>query len=250
MLDKDFDAIFKSSSEDFEVAPATDSWNKISDKIDAKPVKKKNPFLWMAAASIIIVLGVGISLFTKPTATIKLHPDEDNEMMSNLAQEQKDTESVTPMEETVVNKKSYKKSERAVMISNLSDKKAPEETVIDTFTELKNEPIDSELELVKTLKPIRTKLATERLIEQEEIAKIKKTAPVTLAQMSDDTNATLIDDTRVKIPKIPSVGDLVNFVIAKVDKREEKLIKMSRTEESNNEITGINLGLFKFRKLD
>jgi hypothetical protein len=38
--------------------------------------------------------------------------------------------------------------------------------------------------------------------------------------------------------------------VAKVDKREEKIIKMSKTQESDNEITGINLGLFKFRKQD
>jgi hypothetical protein len=44
------------------------------------------------------------------------------------------------------------------------------------------------------------------------------------------------------------VGDLVNFVIAKVDKREEKIIKVSKTDEGDNEITGINLGLFKFSK--
>lgn len=250
MLDKDFDAVFKSSFEDFEVAPAIDSWNKISDKINAKPGKKKTSFLWMAAASIVIVLGVGIGLFTKPIATIKLHPNGDNEILANLSQVQKDTDVIIPMENTILDKKSFKRGKTTSITNTLVDKKTQEENIIETFTALENEPVDTEIESVKALKPIRTKLATERLMEQEEIAKIKKTAPLTLAQMSDETNSTLTDDARVKIPRIPSVGELVNFVIAKVDKREEKLIKISKTEESDNEITGINLGLFKFRKID
>jgi hypothetical protein len=50
--------------------------------------------------------------------------------------------------------------------------------------------------------------------------------------------------------KFSSVGDLVNLVVAQVDKRENKIIKISKTEESENEITGINLGLFKFSKAE
>jgi hypothetical protein len=37
-------------------------------------------------------------------------------------------------------------------------------------------------------------------------------------------------------------------VVAKVDKREEKIIKVSKTSESDIEITGINLGLIKYLK--
>ena len=83
MLDKDFDQIFKSSFEDFEVQPAANSWDKITDKLDKKPKKKSFGVFWMAAASVVVVLGIGIGLFTKPTEVIKVIP------MKSLAKLQK-----------------------------------------------------------------------------------------------------------------------------------------------------------------
>jgi hypothetical protein len=46
--------------------------------------------------------------------------------------------------------------------------------------------------------------------------------------------------------KIRSIGSLVNFVIAKVDKREDKLIEFKDSDEGS-EVSGINLGLVKIK---
>jgi hypothetical protein len=46
--------------------------------------------------------------------------------------------------------------------------------------------------------------------------------------------------------KIRSLGDLVNRVVAKVDPREEKIIQFTDNDEGT-EVSGINLGLIKFK---
>lgn len=251
MLDKDFDELFKSSFEDFEVTPATDSWTKISKKINSNPIRKKFPLFWMAAASIVIVLGIGVSLYTKSTEVIKLHPDGEKEMMANLTQEEEAVVGTVPVVSETIAKplqkpvKSISKNSKTVTESKLAKKTAIE------IQKPVDEPVETDLELVKNVKPLRAKLATERLLEQEEINKLKASATTDLANNNQNlAEIESITEFPTRRARISSMGDLVNFVVAKVDKREEKIIKMSKTEESDNEITGINLGLFKFRKQD
>jgi hypothetical protein len=251
MLDKDFDAVFKSSFEGYEVTPANDSWTKISKKINGKTKQKKFPVFWMVAASIVIVLGIGIGLYTKPTEVIKLHPGGEKEMMANLTQEEKAVIGTVPVVNETIAKslqkpvKNIAKNSKTVTESKLAKKTAIE------IQKPVDEPVETDLELVKNVKPLRAKLATERLLEQEEINKLKASATTDLANNNQNlAEIESITEFPTRRARISSMGDLVNFVVAKVDKREEKIIKMSKTEESDNEITGINLGLFKFRKQD
>lgn len=250
MLDKDFDAFFKSSFEDFEVAPATDSWSKISEKINTKPRKQKFPLFWTAAASILIVLGVGIGLLNKPSEVIKLRPDGETEMMENLAQEQK------PIISTVDEQPVKKNIEKQISKIRATEKLAVTDNIASDINtneiEVADERVTSELKTVKNIKQVRSKLITERLLEEQDIAPLKKEVAVTLLENEGTFIASVASNKNNPGRKltISSVGDLVNFVVAKVDKRDEKIIKMTKTEESDNEITGINLGLFKFRKLD
>ncbi|WCT11338.1 hypothetical protein [Mucilaginibacter jinjuensis] len=47
---------------------------------------------------------------------------------------------------------------------------------------------------------------------------------------------------------IRSFGDLINVVVAKVDKRQDKVIHFSDTDDDESNITGINLGFVKVKK--
>lgn len=249
MLDKDFDALFKSSFEDYEVAPAAESWTKISDKINVKPKQKKFRIFWMAAASIIIVMGIGIGLYTKPTAVIKLHPDGETEMMANLAQEQKPNSTAHEVQ-NIVRQSTKKQKVKFTKVDKVKDETVAQNIVVEESTTV-DEPIVTELTAVRTIKTVRPKLVTEQLLAQEEIGKFKKRIPVMLAKEDPViANTATFRTSPTKRLRILSVGDLVNFVVAKVDKRDEKIIKMAKTDESDNEITGINLGLIKFSKRD
>ena len=80
MLDNDIDQLFKSSLEDFEVSPAANSWDKITDGLDQKPKTKKYPIFWMAAASVLLVATLGITLFNQETDVIKLHGNQTKDL--------------------------------------------------------------------------------------------------------------------------------------------------------------------------
>ena len=80
--DKEFDGFFKSSFEDFEVVPSKNGWENITQKLDKKAAKKKFPIYWSAAASVVIVLSLGIALYQQPSKVIKLRPDQDKSIAS------------------------------------------------------------------------------------------------------------------------------------------------------------------------
>ena len=252
MLDKDFDAFFKSSLKDYEITPTAASWTKVSDEIAAKSARKKYPLFWMAAASTIIVLGFGIGLYNKPTDVVKLQPNGKKEITENLALEQKSSVSSNLFTDEPADNNSKKPVVKSQVVNRSKARNMTTGEIAVQESISVEEPVTVELATVKNTKSLRPKLATEQLLAQEEIMNMRKTEAVILEENQDTfiANALVGKTTLGKRVKIASVGDLVNFVVAKVDKRDDKIIKMSKTEESDNEITGINLGLFKFNKLD
>ena len=46
---------------------------------------------------------------------------------------------------------------------------------------------------------------------------------------------------------IRNMGDLVNYVVDKLDKREEKLLQF-KTEDDNSSLVALNIGMFKFNQ--
>jgi hypothetical protein len=258
MLDKDFDQIFKSSFEDFEVQPAANSWDKITDKLDKKPKKNSFGIFWMAAASVVVVLGIGIGLFSKSTEVIKIKGNS-NEILSQTSKEKNN---YTEVIKDVENRKSkpvvYAKNKNVLAnnqatISTNKNNFEPDATISNTNNVSIIKDTENEPSQIVATKPIRTKTVTERILEDEaskniEASKVK--TQTLLAQNAIDKNLIENSNQTNRKLKIRSIGDLVNFVVAKVDKREEKIIKVSKTDESDNEITGINLGLIRFRKLD
>ncbi len=56
------------------------------------------------------------------------------------------------------------------------------------------------------------------------------------------------DNTPVKKHRVRTFGDMLNVVIAAVDKRKDKVIEFSNTDGDESSITGINLGIIKIKK--
>ncbi len=257
MLDKDFDQIFKSSFEDFEVQPAANSWDKITAGLDKKPKSKNFGIFWMAAASVVVVLGIGIGLYTKPTEVIKLRGNTEEVLSQGAKEKINEVENVNA--ENTKSKTNDDTKNNSLLADNQSTKKINKNnfethaTINNTSTVLLTKDTETEPSQIVATKAIRTKTVTERILEDEasknlDASKVK--TQTLLAQNTIDENLVENGYQTNRKQKIKSVGDLVNFVVAKVDKREEKIIKVSKTDESDNEITGINLGLFKFRKID
>ena len=257
--DKKFDEFFKSSFEDFEVEPSTNTWGKIAQELKQKP-KNKFPIFWTAAASVIIVLGIGLGLYTKPVEIIKLKPqfdevtakvEDNNEQELKIKDEQGVKNKEQSVEEPVLLAATFKKQpieqENKVAEKNISN----DATITTRAYVLDLNNLEEDLARVKPVKRINS-VAQQMIDEEAKQTKLNGSMNATLALAQNTSDENLNDDGASigRKVKIKSVGDLVNFVVAKVDKREEKIIKVSKTDEGDNEITGINLGLFKFRKAE
>ena len=266
MLDKEFDKAFKSSFEDFEVEPTAKSWENISAQLNQKPKGKKLPIFWLtAAASVVIVLSIGISIYVNPTDDIiKLRAQETPKDVvikegSNLQAANKNNGNIG--NDKVV-KTDLHKSDKLINSSVKTNKneaeiaknKSLEKNIIPdaTITPNANVLVVKKVEeVIAATKPVRKPTVTEKIIAEENAKGTNLNNNQTaFAQNINDENLSNEGAQSDRKVKIKTVGDLVNFVVSKVDKREEKIIKVSKTEESDNEITGINLGLFKFRKAE
>jgi hypothetical protein len=261
MLDNDIDQLFKSSLEDFEVSPAANSWDKITDGLDQKPKTKKYPIFWMAAASVMLVATLGITLFNQETDVIRLRGNQTKDLaaLEQPVKKQVEDNSVRKNNDldvdqntAIVSVNKYSSTKSADAVKEIEKNLQPDATNSSPVNVFNTNEQKEEITLA-AVKPVREKTVTERILEIESLnnqtSKINKENSL-IAQNITDENLEGDGNLPDRKLKIKSIGDLVNFVVAKVDKREEKIIKMGKTSESDNEITGINLGLIKYSKTE
>lgn len=246
MLDNDIDNLFKSSFEDYEVTPSKESWNKVKASLNDKPVKNNRP-LWLAAASIIVIFGLAIKFFGTNNKVIKLHGSSEN------------------TDEEIV---AYSEVEKPVSVKNLPKKMTLEEVKLanekhflslvsnsaplkGTNKKKRKSIIENDLAIDKNKSDndILSRSLSNQILAENNLVDVIQSNESVIAQRND-LESTLDKENHLSTEKskIKSVGDLFNFVIAKVDNREQKLLHFSKTEESDMELTQINLGLFKYKK--
>ena len=76
MQDKEFDNVFSTKLNDFEVEPSKALWQGINDGLGNNNRKKVLPFLGIAA-SIIVLIAAGVVFFTQKTTVVKSHVVKD-----------------------------------------------------------------------------------------------------------------------------------------------------------------------------
>ena len=232
MQDKDFDQLFKDRFEEAEIQPSSNLWSNIEQELTPKK-KKVFPIYWAAAAVVVIATTIG--LLSQKTEPLKLQ--------GNAAEATAKAEnvSVTPsklntaIEEPVVETKStplilapkvklenlVRKNSQLALQPN-QEVKRQEVKVIDVAPEQKEE-----------IKPLAT-------LEKEIM--IAKIDPPVIAEQSNQ-----IAETEVRERKgIRNVGDVINFVVDKLDKREKKIIQFKTDDDDNSSLIAVNIGILKF----
>ena len=244
MQDKDFDQLFKERFEAFEAEPSDNLWQKITKELDA-PVQKKKRTLtpyWMAAASVVLLTSAVLWL-NKPEDVIKLQGKSQGQVMVNQtkvtgtdAQDVKSQGSDEPAREVLTSAQPEK-------ARYLASHKAPKIKV----TPLNKTAVP---EKVRTQLPAEDEvlLATQQVtidVKKQEKVPANEGNEVVMAQIDESE----IEDHReaeTTNPRIKSIGGLVNFVIAQVDKRDDKIIEFRDGEEGST-VSGINIGPLKFK---
>ncbi|WP_207422736.1 hypothetical protein [Desertivirga brevis] len=241
MSDKEFDKQFRDKFEDFEFEPSAFVWADIENELTASR-KRTFPWFSVAAASMAAVIAAGI-WFAPHKQPMKLYSKLKTEH-KDTALRQQPTNSVTPAFADLETK------EVPALAESISS--APEKL---TRIEVKRGKAPN----IRVVEPAVNEQGSPDLsnasdAHQEEVVSITaasvptevfsaKTEPPTVLAFHTLPEDTTSERSRYKIR---SVGDLVNFVVSKVDKRKNKIIEFSKDDEGE-EISGLNLGVLQYR---
>ncbi|MDO3641916.1 hypothetical protein [Mucilaginibacter sp. L3T2-6] len=251
MQDKEFDSLFRSKLENFKAEPTSQVWLGITERLDGKQ-RYRTLLPWLSiAASITILAAAGILFIPqkKPAgvkhpaknAIVKTRPPvmkpepviRQAESKTSGAREAPPVNQLVHVKAKPVNQ-AIKVHEAAAVIENAG--KHNEQSVL-AVVEQKPEPISPVLPSDAT--PIITRpLITDSQASTQSIT--AATVPAAGKQEADQPKPKR---------KVHGIGGFLNTVIAAVDKRKDKIIEFSNSDddESSN-ISAVNLGILKFKR--
>jgi hypothetical protein len=252
MQDKEFDHLLNSKLDNFEIEPSPVVWGNIASELHGKKAKRSIVPYLSIAASIIILISVGLLFFrkaennavkpTKPSKTIvKLSKPAVDSLVDNNVDAV--PEKATTLTNDVKQAKKYIvfKASRVVV-----DKEPSQKSIKD------NGPA---LVYLKPIDPGPMPAVTEPIQIPVMVVPDKETSMAVITDdkqqietITPETTSTEIMETPVKKRAIHSLGGLIGALVAKVDKREDKLIEFTERDENGSTITGLNLGFVRIKK--
>jgi len=242
--DKDFDQLFKDTFADAEVTPSRDLWSNIESEIAPKK-KRIIPVYWLSAAAILLVATIGILIYQQQNTTHQGKQLANNviektkpEVKEPIAQDTAVTtvesiEPVLPVRPKAVNAIAKTKVKKEIKSTGLKET----HSMITAPEMQKQEAVIAKIEEPK--KDLKTKIEEAILQPKEETV----TAAVATPVKTDEP----VNDNEQSNKGIRNVGDVVNLIVNKMDKRKDKLIQF-RTDDDDSSLSSINIGPFKFGK--
>lgn len=253
--DKELDDLFSSKLHDFEVEPAANLWQNISAELDRKPKRKSIVPGLRIAAGVVVILSIGL-LFLRKTEPVKTNLAKktakvvlqkiDPTLTQIKSLDDKNSMLLLSAKNKVVKEASPKKGKSKVIftkpeiVPKLENELVSMQTLVQNKSEVepvisKNHTVESRGALVPDVS-VSLKLQPEIDIPQKAIVKP--------SMFSSENNTA-----KVKRKRIRNIGDVVNLVMSKVDKRQDKLIQFSDTDDGDeSNVTGINLGFINLKK--
>jgi hypothetical protein len=260
MQDKELDRLFQQKLDDLEIQPSGQVWQSISAELNAGRRKVIVLPLLSAAAGVILLITAGILFIPKqpvkhndqhhPTEIVKTHQPVKQTVAVTVAPVVPPTpaQNKVPVNPVIapVNTIAHvsKTKTRSNLMPSVQQPLTPAQSPVPAHTDeplLANAP-SVDYPVVKAGAP---DTAT-RISPKPTIIDIEKTQPVLIAQVP--SKAASVVAKPVKKHRIRSLGDVFNVVIAAVDKRKDKVIEFSNTDEDDATITGLNLGFIKVKK--
>lgn len=242
--DKDFDQLFKNAFDDAEIAPSRDLWSNIESEIEPKK-KWIIPVYWLSAAAVLLLVAAGILVYQQQNINPKQltsYVAPKVEQPAVVEQPVKDSviTPVKPIEKVEAVLPVNTKPVTSLAKTNLKKVARPvEKQKIVTAPEvLKQETVIAKTEEPK--KDIRTKIEEAILQPENKTVIAANPAAVKIDEPINDN-----DEQNTK--SIRNVGDVVNLIVNKVDKRKDKFIQF-RTDDDDSSLSSINIGPFKIGK--
>jgi len=257
MQDKEFDDLFRSKLDGFEAEPSANVWPKITEGLETQ--KRRKTFApWLGiAASIVVLIGVGLFFIPKKANTgakpqakdpiaVITHPAIKTPTV--VTQTQVPAGANTPAklkQETEIARVENKQTPNTGTSKADDTVMAPEKTFVkddhQVLANIQTKPITPAKPVVPD---VTVQLAVKSSIDQLSGQGIK---PDKLASQNLADNKK--DSVLVKRKhKIHNFGDLVNLVVDKLDKRQDKVVQFADDEDGDSHLTGVNLGIVKIKK--
>lgn len=250
MQDNDFDELFRSKLGGFESEPSKGTWDNIAADVVSNRQNRPALFLTGIAASILVLITAGIFIFN-PSKLKNGKPDQVL-VARNFPQLKVQTASPTKqpkagiiVQEPVIAlvpknivKRVYRQNIRATkQVAALPVVNPVESTIKQALPGVPSQPEVLAITAPPSQSLISTNLETiHNTTVQPNVAAVQQPTVKTIASA------------RPKRRSIRTFGDLINVVVAKVDKRKDKLIEFSSKDEDESLITGLNLGIVKVKK--
>jgi hypothetical protein len=252
MQDKDIDQLFKDRFEDAEIQPSAGLWSNIQKEIKPKQQRKLSVF-WLAAACVVVTVSVAV-LFNKPEK-IQLHgraailakaapvTRDDAPVKNDATHDQK---SGVPSAHTgVLPKKSMTQTAKTRRVLPLHVQAVPKQEK----SLLAMQPTSGQSHLIPTRPEIKVSENSLHVTEelpavQVAVAAVKPNVK-TLDEETAAINTEAPEAEQTGRNRIRNAADLVNFVVDKLDKREQKILEFSTDDDDNTSLVAINIGRFK-----
>ena len=229
-MENTFDTILKDKLKDVSVAPSPQVWENISAGLEQKQEKKRVIYPWLGLAASVLLVSLGAWWFF-PMNQAKIST------VKGLNVQQMPTRSANPelIAQENLPKKEVTHSPKPLVLHNVAQ--LQQDLTLPPISVNTVEPKPS----VAVLQPVQQEVAV--LNEAPSIE------PAAILNIPKETTLTSAEPGATKHAKkrIRSLSDLVNFVVAKVDDREEKVLETS-SNEAILSLTSLNVGPLKFKK--
>jgi hypothetical protein len=256
--DNEFDRLFKEGLEDAEVQPSASLWDRIEPKIEPKK-RLRVPLLWMAAASVLVALSAGL-LFIQSDKPLDVTTSAKVKSNAKLQPRSGDSEVIIKSSKEGVVTTDLDRS--TFSLNDNVTTKVPEgrkESVAKSVAYVQNDEssvIRDEKSLI-AMQPVPADthhtITTPDNEAEPAVGQLEGISDTGTALVSTQTpSATALGDViEVEQPekaRIRNAGDLVNFVVDKIDKRDQKLLEFKTDDDDNSSLIAINIGPFKLNQ--
>lgn len=246
MQDNEFDKLFRSKLDGFETEPSVSVWQNIDTGLHVRSRRRLVVSLLGAAASIIVLVTAGVLLMprhvknivgknniansdapAKTAASVRTKPSAEpagrntnvttNPVKQVVALQRVKKQAITPQPAAT-----------GTMTDHRATEKQQEPAVIAAVPQKKDEIVQP--------KPVDTIVLAANTVSTPDVKPVQAVIPAKqiMAKTAPQPN---------KKHHIHSLGDMLNTVIAAVDKRKDKLIEFTNTDDDESVITGVNLGI-------
>ncbi len=243
--DKDFDQLLKDAFADAEVTPSRDLWSNIESEITPKK-KRIVPIYWLSAAAMLLIATIGILIYQQQNDTT-----EGKQLANNSIEKPKQAVEapvvkdqlpavVKPVKDVAPILPVEVKPARAIAKTKVKQDvvKPVEKQRMETAPEMqKQETMIAQVESPKN--DIKAQIDA-AILSQPKVDIVTASNPTTVK-----TDEPINDNEQNK--GIRNMGDVINIIVNKVDKRKDKLIQF-RTDDDDSSLSSINIGPFKIGK--